>query len=188
MTDVAVRADARRNRVRILEAAQRAITEIGIDVSMDDIAKLADVGKGTLYRHFASREDLLTAILEARVERIEAVADEAVADGAEGFAHFIRWTAELQAGNESLYGVLRRLRKTHPGAAVWDERIMAAAHRVYDAGRQAGVVGEQVQERDLGPVIRMLAAAARASAAEGETPKVEQRHLDIVLRGVAPSD
>ena len=77
MTEVAVRADARRNRIRILEAAQQAITEIGIDVSMDDIAKLADVGKGTLYRHFASREDLLTAILEARVERIEAVAAEA---------------------------------------------------------------------------------------------------------------
>ncbi len=185
MPEVAVRADARRNRIRILEAAQQAITEVGIDVSMDDIAKLADVGKGTLYRHFASREDLLTAILEARVERIEAVADEAVHNGKEGFAHFLTWTAELQAGNESLYGVLRRLRQTHPGAAEWDERIRAAGHRVFEAGRAAGAIGDHVAEADFGPCIRMLAAAARAVAPDGDKPTVSDTHLQIVLRGLA---
>jgi AcrR family transcriptional regulator len=137
--------------------------------------------------HFASREDLLTAILEGRVERIEAVAAEAVENGTAGFAHFLTWTAELQAGNESLYGVLRRLRQTHPGAAEWDERIRAAGHRVFEAGRAARAVGDHLTEPDLGPCIRMLAAAARATSAEGETPTVKDVHLQIVLRGLAPA-
>jgi AcrR family transcriptional regulator len=66
------RADAERNRDRILEAAKDAFTEFGAEASLDDIAKQAGVGAGTLYRHFPSREALIEAVYRTEVEKLAA--------------------------------------------------------------------------------------------------------------------
>ena len=66
------RVDAERNRVRILEAAKEAFTRSGANASLDDIAKQADVGPGTLYRHFPSRDALLEAVYRIEVEKLAA--------------------------------------------------------------------------------------------------------------------
>jgi AcrR family transcriptional regulator len=64
------RADAQRNRERILEVAKRAFTRDGSDISLDDVAREAGVGPGTLYRHFPTREALLESVYRAEVERL----------------------------------------------------------------------------------------------------------------------
>src|ERR1700685_1744474 len=66
------RADAERNRERILEVAKQAFTRSGADASLDDIAKQAGVGPGTLYRHFPTREELLKAVYRAELEKLAA--------------------------------------------------------------------------------------------------------------------
>jgi AcrR family transcriptional regulator len=66
------RADAERNRDRVLEAAKEAFTRSGADASLDDIAKQAGVGPGTLYRHFPSREALIEAVYRTEVEKLAA--------------------------------------------------------------------------------------------------------------------
>src|SRR6202789_3530195 len=66
------RADAERNRDRVLEAAKEAFTRSGADASLDDIAKEAGVGAGTLYRHFPSRDELLEAVYRTEVEKLAA--------------------------------------------------------------------------------------------------------------------
>src|SRR5271167_3644623 len=66
------RADAQRNRDRVLEAAKEAFTRSGADASLDEIAKQAGVGPGTLYRHFASREALIEAVYRTEVEKLAA--------------------------------------------------------------------------------------------------------------------
>jgi AcrR family transcriptional regulator len=66
------RADAERNRERILEAAKEAFTRFGADASLDDIAKQAGVGPGTLYRHFPAREELLQAVYRSELEKLAA--------------------------------------------------------------------------------------------------------------------
>jgi AcrR family transcriptional regulator len=66
------RADAERNRNRVLEAAKEAFTRSGADASLDDIAKQAGVGAGTLYRHFPSRDELLEAVYRTEVEKLAA--------------------------------------------------------------------------------------------------------------------
>jgi AcrR family transcriptional regulator len=66
------RADAERNRERILQVAKLAFTRSGADISLDDVAKQAEVGPGTLYRHFATREALLEAVYRTEVERLAA--------------------------------------------------------------------------------------------------------------------
>src|SRR5271156_2644915 len=64
------RADAQRNRERILEIAREAFTRSGVNVSLDDVAKHASVGAGTLYRHFPTRDALLAAVYQSEVEKL----------------------------------------------------------------------------------------------------------------------
>ena len=73
------RADAQRNRDRVLEVAKEAFTRSGADASLDDIAKQAGVGAGTLYRHFPSRDELLEAVYRTEVEKL-AAAEQKFAD------------------------------------------------------------------------------------------------------------
>ncbi len=70
------RADAQRNRERILEVAKKAFTRHGADISLDDVACQADVGPGTLYRHFPTRDALLEAVYRTEVERLAAAEQE----------------------------------------------------------------------------------------------------------------
>jgi AcrR family transcriptional regulator len=68
------RTDAQRNRQRILEVAKQAFTRLGSNASLDDIAKQAGVGPGTLYRHFPTRDALIEAVYHAEVEKLAAAA------------------------------------------------------------------------------------------------------------------
>ncbi|MDR3724800.1 MAG: TetR/AcrR family transcriptional regulator [Terracidiphilus sp.] len=67
-----LRTDALRNRERILEVAKHAFTRSGVDASLDEIAKLAEVGAGTLYRHFPTRDALIEAVYRSEVEKLAA--------------------------------------------------------------------------------------------------------------------
>lgn len=82
------RADARRNRARILTAARALFASGGIDVPMDDIARRAEVGVGTLYRHFATKEALFAAIVAERIGEAAALADSRARDRDAGAAFF----------------------------------------------------------------------------------------------------
>jgi AcrR family transcriptional regulator len=73
-----VRADAQRNYDRIVEVARQVFRERGYDASLDDIAKLAGVGPGTLYRHFPKRENLLDAVMQSWVDRVHETVDKAL--------------------------------------------------------------------------------------------------------------
>jgi AcrR family transcriptional regulator len=75
-TPTTTRADARRNREKLLEAAAAAFAEVGTDVSLEAIAKRAGVGIGTLYRHFPTRDALVEAVYRTEVERLTASAPE----------------------------------------------------------------------------------------------------------------
>ena len=71
-TDRKPRADARRNRERILEVAKKEFTRSGANASLEEIAKKAGVGPGTLYRHFPTREELLVAVYRSKMEKLAA--------------------------------------------------------------------------------------------------------------------
>jgi AcrR family transcriptional regulator len=72
VTDRKPRADAQRNRERILEQAKKEFTRSGANASLEEIAKKADVGPGTLYRHFPTREELLVAVYRSEMEKLAA--------------------------------------------------------------------------------------------------------------------
>src|SRR3954466_9188328 len=99
-----MRADARRNRDRVLEAARRVFAEYGHEAQMDEIARSAQVSVGTVYRHFPTKEALATALLQDSFDRIceRAQAARDVPDAWEAFAGVVWYGADLLASNRGL--------------------------------------------------------------------------------------
>jgi AcrR family transcriptional regulator len=92
-----VRADAQRNYDRIVEVARQVFRERGYDASLDDIAKLAGVGPGTLYRHFPKRENLLDAVMQSWVDHVNETADKALAYEGSDRDVLLHWFEEYVA-------------------------------------------------------------------------------------------
>jgi AcrR family transcriptional regulator len=92
-----VRADARRKYDRILEVAKDVWFRQGIDASLNEVARRAEVGPGTLYRHFPTREDLLDAVMQDWVDRIREAADRGVASSQPSRELLLAWFEDLVA-------------------------------------------------------------------------------------------
>src|SRR3954468_23269692 len=104
VTDRPLRADAERNRQRIIAAAASVFAERGLDVSLDDIAAAAGVGVGTVYRRFPDKDALIDALFEAKINDIRQLAQRSleVEDAWEGFSGFVRGVCALQARDRGL--------------------------------------------------------------------------------------
>jgi AcrR family transcriptional regulator len=104
----ALRADARRNRAAVIEAAKKLFADEGLDAQMPDVAKAAKVGVGTVYRHFPTKEDLIAALALDRFERLAEKTREGIAneDPWEGLCDVIRFSAQIQADDRGLCEVM----------------------------------------------------------------------------------
>ena len=104
MPEQPLRADARRNRAKLIAAARVAFREFGLDASLDEIAKRAGVGSATLYRHFPSRDDLITAVFLDRMTRNALAIEKALAaeDSWEGLSEYVRQTCREQVTDKGL--------------------------------------------------------------------------------------
>ena len=102
------RADAQRNRDAIVAAARLAFAEHGLAASLDDIAKRACVGSGTLYRHFTSRDDLVAAVFTERMAGNVAAVERAQRnlDPWEGFCEYVRYACRAQAADKGLANLI----------------------------------------------------------------------------------
>src|SRR2546421_9536435 len=97
--DRTLRADARRNREAVITAAKKLFADQGLDVQMPDVARVAKVGVGTVYRHFRTKDELIAALAADRFERLAEKAHEALQteDAWDGICEFIRFAAQIQA-------------------------------------------------------------------------------------------
>src|SRR5438445_5791973 len=113
------RADARRNSKRVLEAARRCMARKGTDAQIDEIARLAGVGVGTVYRHFPTKDDLIEALAMARFERLAELGREALEgeDAWLAFEAFMRASARIQSEDRALSEVLTSRPETMARAA-----------------------------------------------------------------------
>lgn len=108
-TDRPLRADARRNRERILDAARRVFADGGAEAQMDDVAAQAGVGVGTVYRHFPTKEALMGELVRQKFERFVRNAQKALAAGGEpfdAFADLLRANAKVMARDAATQHVL----------------------------------------------------------------------------------
>jgi AcrR family transcriptional regulator len=150
-----LRADAQRNLDRLLHVAGECFAERGLDVSVDEIARRAGVGHGTVFRNFPSKDALFVAVLNQRICEIVDVARAALdePDAWEGFAGFFRHVSARYAENVALVGGLERCEgspeKTELGQAV--EQLVGRAQR-------AGALRRDVTAED---VMMLVPTAAR---------------------------
>jgi AcrR family transcriptional regulator len=105
--DRALRADARRNRDAVVAAARHVFSEQGLDAPLGTVATRAGVGRGTVYRHFPTREDLIEAIHDDNLDRLERVVAEA-ADPADAFVDLMTDAARLLSEDRGFAELLRR--------------------------------------------------------------------------------
>jgi AcrR family transcriptional regulator len=149
-----LRADARRNRQRLLDVAVRAFSEQGTDASLEAIAKQAGVGIGTLYRHFPTREALLEAAYRNEVARVCDSAEELLAQYPPDQAmrvwmdRFIDYLATKQGMADALKAVIAS-GDSDPFAESLD-RISTAISTLLKAGAEAGVLRSDVDPLDVG--------------------------------------
>jgi AcrR family transcriptional regulator len=103
-----LRADARRNREAVIAAAKKLFADEGLNAQMPDVAKVAKVGVGTVYRHFPTKEELIAALAAERFERLAEKARESIEaeDPWEGLCDFIRFSAQIQADDRGLCEVM----------------------------------------------------------------------------------
>jgi AcrR family transcriptional regulator len=130
-----VRADAQRNLDLVLGAAEECFAEGGIDVSVDEVARRAGVGHGTVFRRFPTKEALLDAVLGKELDRMVVYAQAALAeqDAWEGFAGFFRAIADGYARNRALVESKERCKEL-PQMAVFQEAARELVRRAQKAG------------------------------------------------------
>lgn len=179
-----LRRDAELNRRRILQAAASAFAEGGLSVTMDEIARCAGVGVGTVYRRFPDKEVLIEALFEQRLDELVVLAEEALAveDAWEGIVRFFESFIAVQAGDRGLKEVVL-------GTAHGQDRVRHARGRIapvvtslIERAQAQGELRPDVVGTDLGLVQFMVASLIDYT--HDVEPDVWRRQLAIVLDGL----
>src|SRR6266540_3249035 len=178
-----LRVDAERNRGRIVEAAQLAFAEHGLDVPLEDVAENAGVGIATLYRRFPSREDLIASCFERRVAEYANAAEEALeaTDGWSGLTAYIERICAMQAADRGLKDVLTR---TFPSAQVLEghrTRGYELSVRLIERAKAEGSLRSDVVPEDL--VLLLMANAGVVQGGGSAAPDAWKRFLGLMLDG-----
>ena len=179
-----LRADAARNRTRLLDAARELFAERGLAVTMDEIARHAGVGVGTAYRRFASREELIEALFDDRIEQVVAIAESAAADpdAWRGLTRWIEASIEMQAADRGLKELLYSPADLHERMVGVRERMMPLFQHLVDRAKADGLLRPDVDALDLPPLMFMLGAAA--DFAGDIDPDLWRRYLVLLLDGL----
>lgn len=185
MTEAArpLRVDAERNRRRIVEAATTAFAERGLDVSLEDVADSAGVGIATLYRRFPSRDHLIAACFERRLEDYARLADEALAaaDAWTGFVSYVEGICSMQAADRGLKDVLTR---TFPNARALEghrRRGYALSVRLIERAKAEGSLRADLATEDL--VVLLMANAGVVQGCGDAAPDTWKRFVALMLDG-----
>jgi AcrR family transcriptional regulator len=164
-TPTTQRADARRNRAKVLAAARSQLAEHGLDTQIEEIAREAGVGVGTVYRHFPTKEALLEALAQDKFEGLAQAARDGleIDDPWDGFVHLMTYAARSMSDDRGL-------------SEAMDQRAEIC-------GAAAGALRPDISADDVPSLICGLGRAVRAGA-EGAPAMTWERYLEIILAGL----
>jgi AcrR family transcriptional regulator len=180
-----MRADAQRNRERLIDAARDVFREQGYDASLDEVAKRAGVGAGTLYRHFPSRDVLMDAIMQSWVDRVNDSADKVLVREGEPRDLLLEWF--------ETYVALISLHKGGPAkitSAMGDaaspiatkcQTLTAATSRIVERLEAEHALKEHIEAVQLNRLVGGVAAVADNS---GLDPAAVRPLLEVIADGV----
>ncbi|MGW6446797.1 TetR/AcrR family transcriptional regulator [Lentzea sp. NPDC055074] len=175
-----LRADAARNREKLLAAAASLFAERGLEVPMEHIARHAEVSIGTLYKHFPTREDFFTAIFPERLATLDVIGEKALADDDpwRAFTVYLNDLYALQAEDRGLNDILARDLTDAPEVRSACHRSAGHAGVLVDRALAAGVLRADYSMTDLATLTMAMAQVIRDSPGEW------QRFLSLYLEGV----
>jgi AcrR family transcriptional regulator len=179
-TERPLRADARRNRERILQSARAAFAESGDAVQIDDVARHAGVGVGTVYRHFPTKQALLTELVRQTFRLFTVWAREALEAGGEPFAlieGLLRRIAETAAGDAGVRYALASsdAQAARSEAQAEQDELIAVIAELIERARRAGTIRPGIEATDIAMLICGVVSAM------GPRPGFDwRRHLDLV--------
>jgi AcrR family transcriptional regulator len=181
------RADAQRNRERILEVAKEAFTRHGANTSLDDVAKQARVGPGTLYRHFPTREALLEAVYRTEVEKLAAAEQRfaATMSPVEALRAWMMLFIDYIAAKQIIAPAFNALVGSHHPKFV--EASYAQVHQAVRALVKRAIQSGDIRA-DLDAVDLLRALVGVSSLSNGSDWKQSAvRLVDILIAGSRPS-
>lgn len=177
-----LRSDAVRNHRLLLEAASLAFAEHGLEVPMEEIATAAGVGVATLYRHFASREALIAALMEQSLAGIAVRAEEIIDSGVDpmvGLRSLLTYGAERHTVERSMAEMWRTLNNDIAVAAARGTGLYEATQRMLDAAVDAGEIRDDVTVEDVARIFYAIAGVVEAGHGHAW-----RRVLELHLRGM----
>jgi AcrR family transcriptional regulator len=185
ITDRKPRADAQRNRERILEVAKQEFTRVGANASLEDIAKKAGVGPGTLYRHFPTREELLVAVYRSEMEKL-AAAEGTLADNKSPVEALRAWLLLFVDAVETKQIIAPVLNTLVGDPKKVFETSYAQIHEALRALVKRAIKSGDIR-RDLDPIdlLRAIVGVANVSASP-DWQQSARRLVDILIAGARP--
>jgi AcrR family transcriptional regulator len=178
-----LRADARRNREKVLAAARAVFAEQGVDAQMDDVARRADVGVGTVYRHFPTKEALLNALTDElfAVIAVHTRTLLTLDDPWEAFTRALWFAADKTAGDRAFTEIMAAQRKFPARTCPGKEDLTVTVGELMDRCKAAGVMRQDAMVEDVG---LLMCGVGSASQMEHPVPGAWRRHMAIVLDGL----
>jgi AcrR family transcriptional regulator len=181
-----IRSDARRNRERIVEAARAAFAEQGPDAQIDDIARRAEVGVGTVYRHFPTKDALTAELIRLKLTALRDRARRKLAEGGdpgEAFRSFLREQAAVIAKDAALQQMLwaETAEAMVPVAPLYDE-VNEAVGELIARAKESGAIRADLEVDDVRTFMCGLGAIMAADA-RGVLPFDWRRQLEFMLDG-----
>jgi AcrR family transcriptional regulator len=179
-TERPLRADARRNRDRILQSARAVFAESGAEAQIDDVARHAGVGVGTVYRHFPTKQALVTELVRQTFRLFTGWAREALEAGGEPFAlieGLLRRIAETAAGDAGVqYALASSAGQAPAEAPAEQDELIAVIAELTGRARRAGTIRPGIEAIDIAMLICGVVSAM------GPRPGFDwRRHLDLVI-------
>ena len=178
-----LRADAERNRRRIIAAAHELFAERGLDVSLDDVAAAAGVGVGTVYRRFANRDELIIGVFAAHLEEVEeqtkALLDDAGTDPWVAVVTLATTVCEAMAEDRGLTAIMMQIDHNDPTIHAVKARLTTRLQEVFRRAREAGVIRRDIESNDLYAIFSMVSGFAAQS--EPVAPGAWRRYLELLL-------
>ncbi|MCW2895438.1 MAG: hypothetical protein QOG28_1110 [Trebonia sp.] len=180
-----MRADARRSRAKLIEAATIAFAENGADAPLEDIARRAGVGIGTLYRHFPTRTDLQAGVFRSQVDAVCTTADELIGTVSpeQAFAGSVRAIAGYLVTKRGLArALIDSLGRDSELISVCSLRMRETVDRLLGYAQGAGVLRPDISAQDVLRLVHGIVMACEQSP--GDTDRL----LDVMLDGLRAQD
>jgi AcrR family transcriptional regulator len=181
-----LRADAERNRRRLLDAAAACFAEQGLDVSVGEIARRAGVGHGTAFRRFPTKERLICEVVLDRIEGLVAAAAELLErDGVDDpLRAFAELMLERQVADRGLAQAVDAGVLADPAVGAAHAELLATVGRLVRRAQEAGRLRDDVSAIDV--LLLTKGVVAAADPLLDVTPRVWRRYLDLVFDGLRP--